>query len=437
MLLDAVTSWMREVSIDRIVNSPLLAVIINGLSSEQSFDSSVEALCSIIRETRDVDEVLDSIAILFPAIIGLRPLLREAASDEDPEALKGLTRVFSEAAETWAILVAREPDQFRPLVEITIECAELDVGLEAISYTFIFWEELTQYLTLDTYIEARAKLADLYVKLENSMIDRLEYPIPEEEGEDLFDGDRDREEKFRTFRHDLGDVLKRCSRVLGSTEALRGPAERIQAWLDRYGARATATQFPDWQKLEAALNALRCMGGAVSPNENIMLPRIMPLLLTIPDHPKVRYQVVMVISRYTEWIAAHPDLLEPQFQFVLAAFEHPLIEIVDAAALAFRFFCMECTDILAPYAGPIQQVYATAMNRVAHRSQVELTEGVALIVAKLPPNQVFENLKQFAAPTISKLMELARTASTRAEHNEVAGKCPFSRYLRSIQEGGN
>ena len=191
--------------------------------------------------------------------------------------MKGITRLFAEAAEAWVILVARMPSDFRELVECVLECCIRDRDRDAISVTFIFWYELKQCLTLEKYMPARAALADLYSKLVDIMIKHLEFPTPESGDEkDLFDGDREAEDKFRSFRHSMGDVLKDCCEVIGVTQCLSKAFSLIQNWGQQYGSQVSGTTVPHWQELEAPLFSLRAMGRMVNPEEGNVLPPIYP-----------------------------------------------------------------------------------------------------------------------------------------------------------------
>ncbi|KAK4901058.1 hypothetical protein LTR28_001354, partial [Elasticomyces elasticus] len=278
---------MREVPLNDIVNSPLLDVILNALESDQSFDSAVECLCAFFRETRDVDECLGTIRTLCPRIVALKPKIAQFAGLEDWDSFKGITRIFAEAGEAWVVLVARMPEQFRVVVDAILECAAGDEEKDAISQTFIFWYELKQYLVLDRYMQARVQYVDVYSKLVDVMIGHLEFPTPESGSErDLFEGDRDQEDKFREFRHRMGDVLKDCCEVIGVTECLQKSYVRIEQWVSTYGAQASEGKIPQWQKLEAPLFSMRAMGRMVPRDEDIMLPRLIPLIVQIPNQEK-------------------------------------------------------------------------------------------------------------------------------------------------------
>lgn len=360
---------------------------------------------------------------LYPQVIALQPKLAEAAQNEDTEKFKGIARIFAEAGESWVLLIARLPTDFRALVEAILATAALDEERDAISHTFKFWYDLKQYLTIEKYMEARMQSMDIYSKLVDIMIGHLQFPKPESGDEkDLFEGDREQEEKFREFRHQMGDVLKDCCEVMGVVECLQKPYDLIQQWVQTYGAQAGSNNVPEWQKLEAPLFAVRAMGRMVPPDENIMLPRLIPLIAAIPDHNKLRFQAVMALGRYTEWTAQHPDTLQPQLDFIMAAFEHSTKDVIRAAALSFKFFCNDCASLLVNFIVPLQQFYAKHLNNLPMSSQEEITEGVASVVAKVPHDQLYQTLKLYLDPVMQHLVTIANQAKDEPEQKLLADK---------------
>lgn len=414
--IECVTSWIRELPLNEIVESPLMDVVMAAMQDDAAIDAAVECLCAIFRETRDVDSCMDIIKLLYPKVLSLRPQVAQAAADDDAEALKAVTRVMAEAGEAWVVLVARLPADFRALVEAIMECAARDKETESISLTFNFWYELKQYITLERYMPARAHLADIYASLVDVVTEHLKYPQPEDANQqDLFDGDREQEERFRNFRHNLGDVLKDCCEVVGVTECLQKCYQLIEKWVHAHGQVATHGNVPDWQSLEAPIFSMRAMGKMVPSDESIMLPRLIPLLVDIPDHPKVRFSAVMALGRYTEWTAKHPETLEKQLNFIMGAFDHTEREVRTAAALSFRFFCNDCADLLKGFIGQLEQFYQKVLPTLPPASQEELTEGIASVIAVLPPSEVYQALKLTCDPVVARLMTTAQTASASSD----------------------
>jgi transportin-3 len=400
----------------------LLRIIMDDLALNEPFEAAVECLSALVSETRDVDETLNSIMILYPQVISLQKQLAEAAQQDDNDRFNGIARIFAEAGESWVLLIARLPTDFRNLVEAILATAALDKEREAISHTFKFWYDLKQYLTLEKYTEARMQYIDIYSNLVDIMIGHLAFPKPESGDEDLFEGDREQEEKFREFRHQMGDVLKDCCEVMGVVECLQKPYDLIQQWVQTYGAQARPNDVPEWQNLEAPLFAVRAMGRMVPPDENVMLPRLIPLIVNIPDHDKLRFQAVMALGRYTEWTAQHPDTLQPQLDYIMAAFDHSTKDVIRAAALSFKFFCNDCASLLVNFAGPLQQFYAKNLNKLPISSQEEITEGVASVVAKVPNDQLFQALKVYLDPVMAHLVVLAREAKDDNDQKLIADK---------------
>lgn len=415
-LMECITSWIREVPLNDIVNSPLMDVVMEAIQSDQSFDAAVETLCAIFKETREVDENMATIKVLYPRLAALVTRIKPCAEEEDWETYKGITRVFAEAGEAWVVLIARQPKDFRALVEAVLECCIHDKEREALAQTFNFWYELKQYITLERYMDARLESVHVYSRLVDIMIHHLQYPFPENGNDaDLFDGDREAEDRFREFRHQLGDVLKDCCEVIGVTECLQKSYVLIEAWVAKHGAQASAGKVPNWQTLEAPLFSMRAMGRQVPPDENIMLPRLIPLIVQIPDQEKVRFQAVMALGRYTEWTSQHPETLQDQLNFIMAAFSHPSPEVIRAAALSFKFFCNDCADLLKGFMPQLQQFYQQNLDALPASSQEEVTEGVASVLAKQPLDTLHQSLKLCCDPIMQRLVSMAQ-AATEKEH---------------------
>ena len=401
-----------------MVNSPLFDAVMSALSVPDSFDAAVDCICTILRDTREVDESIEIIQIIYPRLVSLRPRIAQAASEEDQDTFKGLTRIFADAGEHWVVMIARLPQDFRGLVEAILECCARDSDREAIATTFLFWYEFKQMITLDKYKEALNIYTDVFAKLVDIMIKHLEFPTPEGKDEnDLFDGDREQEEKFREFRHQMGDVLKDCCEVITVTECLGKAFVLIQKWISTYGAQATKTQVPHWQELEAPLFSMRAMGRMVSPNESTVLHQVIPIVVQIlrhVEHEKLRFQAIMALGRYTEWTAQHPEYLQDQLQFVMDAFkvDSKSKEVVKSAALAFRFFGMDCKRLLADHVESLHNFYESVLDDLLPASQEEITEGVACVISAQPVEKIYPTLKLYCDPIVQRMVTKAQSAQS-------------------------
>ncbi|KAG0637348.1 armadillo-type protein [Tuber brumale] len=426
-LISCVNSWLREIPVLDVIGTQLIDVIISALSSNAALDPAVECLCNIFRETREVDVSQEAIQILYPRVMNLRPKIREAAEAEDSEKFRGYTRIFAEAGEAWVVLIARMPMDFRELVSAIAECAALDAERDVISLTFNFWYELKNYLVLEKYIEARVKIADIYSQLVDIMIRHLHYPEGSEA--DPFDGDRETEEKFREFRHSMGDVLKDCCEVIGSAACLGKAYAEIQTWMQRY---ATSSQKPvngqveHWQSLEAPLFSLRAMGRMIPADEEQVLPQIMTSLVQLPEHDKVRFAATLVLGRYTEWTSKHPAYLEPQLNYITRGFEHNSKDVARAAAMALKFFCQDCGKLLVDHVGQLHNFYEQVAGDLPIASLYEVTDGVAHVVAAQPLDKIYDALRLFCEPIAKRLMEKANSA------NDDKAKCELADYIQLL-----
>ncbi|EWC47207.1 hypothetical protein DRE_03326 [Drechslerella stenobrocha 248] len=422
LLTSCLTSWLREIPVLTIAKSPLLDITISSLSSEAAFDSAIDCLCAMFAETRD-DENLDTIHILFPRIMQLQPRISAVADDDDIEKLRGFTKLFSEAGEAWVILIARMPTDFRQLVEAILECSARDKEQEVIGLTFNFWFDLKNYLVLENYIEARVQLADLFASLVDVMIGHLKYPTPESNNEaDLFDGDREQEERFREFRHKMGDVLKDCCEVLGARDCLAKAYSQVQRYMRSYVAGTPSAQnpVPNWQALEAPLFSMRAMGRMVPDDEAEVLPQIMSLLIQLPEHPKVRFAATLVLGRYTEWTAKHPEYLEAQLTYITNGFAHSDKDVMRAAAMALRYFCQDCHQLLVGHITQLHNFYEQVSANLPNQSLEEVTDGVAHVVAAQPIDKVYDALRLFCEPITKRLMEKANQARDKESVRELS-----------------
>lgn len=430
--MECITSWLREVPVLNIVNSPLLDNIFAGVTSDECSQEASECLSVMLRETRDVDESQDAIHALYPRVVALRPQVAKVVEEEDTDKLKALTKIFATAGESWVVAIARQPSQFKPLVDAVLDCAVRDKDRDVIEHTFGFWYELKQYLVLERYIEGRLELVDVYSKLVDVLLQHLEYPLPDSGNEtDLFDGDREQEEKFREFRHQMGDTLKDACDVMGVTECLTKVLHAIQLWTQKYASLVTDSNVPHWQELEAPLFAMRALGRMVDKDENIVLPQLMPLLVQIPSHEKLRFATIMVLGRYTEWTAVHPEYLEPQFNYIVNSFQTDSREIMRAAALSLKFFCTDCKHLLSGQVLQLQTFYDQVLDKLPDLSKEEITEGVANVLAVQPVGELHGLLKTCCDPLIQRLMAKANHATDEDAKLALAGESLSRQILRS------
>ena len=389
----------------------MIATIFEAVKSEDSFDAAVECITTIYRDTKDVDESMEVIQILYPKILELRPMIASAAESGDPDTLKGVTRLFAEAGEAWVVLIARMPKEFRGLVEVILECCARDADKDAVHVTFNFWYDLKQMITVEKFKPALDEYKQIYSRLVDVMTARLQFPEPTgSNADDPFDGDREEEEKFRYFRHELGDVLKSCCEVVGVSECLAKCLEWMKKWVSMHGQQAMSTPVPRWQELEAPLFALRGMGRMVPKDESAVLKDVIPLIVQVPNHSRLRFQATMALGRYTEWTGEHPEFLQMQLKFIIDAFNDQSEEVQQAAALAFAFFGSDCRSHLQSELVNLHGFYESQLDKLPPSSQEDLTKGVSSVIGGQPNDKIYAALKLYCDPVVDRLKQRSNKA---------------------------
>lgn len=317
-----------EISVAKLSETPLFPYAFEALGSDDLFDTAVDLICQIVHETQEIDDNMAVIELIVPRIIALKGQL--AIEHEDPEKIKGYARIFSEAGETYRFLLLQHTETFFPIVEAIGECSAYS-DLDIVPITFPFWMRLAQNLGKRSSISPL--FIEAYKTLMTVIIKHLHFPP---DATPLIGQEAD---NFRAFRHVMGDTLKDCCFVLRTETCLLAAYQLINNALAR---------GPDvsWQEIEAPLFAMRSMGAEIDPEDNSAVPKIIDLIPSLPPHPRVRYAALLIISRYTEWINAHPEYIPFQLQYISAGFEDSDTEVVAAAGQALKYMCQDCKQVL-------------------------------------------------------------------------------------------
>jgi transportin-3 len=306
-----------------------MQVAFDMLNSDALFDAAVEVVSEIIYETRDVVESQTLIERIYPLFTAMLPKLREAIAEEDSDQVRGYCRLFIEAGEAYVSLIATHPEAFGTLLDGIGECSAYK-DLDIVPMTFKFWYELRNVLETDKYKQAIPALSRYFDALVDVMIVHLHYPP---DGSEMSAAERD---EFREFRHEMGDTIKDCCRILTAKRCLTKPLTLLTQLLSQPNTT--------WQQIEAPIFSLRAMGSEVPKDESEIMPHIMEFLSKLPAHPKIRYAATLVISRYSFWTAQHPEYITYQLNFISAGFENS--EVAAAGALALKNLCKDCSKVI-------------------------------------------------------------------------------------------
>ena len=332
------TSWLTELPIAQITATDLAHTAFESLFNEELYEAVVDFIVAMLRETREVYENKESIQVLYNELVLVTPKIGSLGTD--PDTFRGIVRLYAEAGEAWVVLIAHRPVDYRFLVQTIAECTQYHEDLDVTKITFNFWYELTQLITVEKHKTARETFTDIYAGLVDTMIMHLHYPDGNDRS-DIFSGDRVAEDKFRDFRHEMGDVIKDCCRVVGGAKCLFKAYTAVHNVLQQQ-ARGEPIR---WQNIEAPLFSMRMMAREVDTEENEVVPEVMKLLVQLPEHDKIRYAATLVLGRYTEWTANHPEYLEFQLNYISSGFENSSKDVISAAAQALKHFCQDCKKV--------------------------------------------------------------------------------------------
>jgi transportin-3 len=323
-----------EITATTLAQSPLFDFAFEALGSEQLFDGAAELLIELIHETQELEDNMPVIEKIVPRLIALRPQIE--VDKDDAEKLRRWCQIFCEAGETYRMLIVHHTETFLPLVEAVAECAASE-DLDIVQITFTFWYRLGQ--TLGKQRAIPLEITKVYENVLDTFIRHIHFPA------DLVSTTAQDAEDFRSFRHDIGDVLKDCCYVLGADFVLDRVYNVLTAALER-GMSGTVVA---WQEVEAPLFCMRALGGEIDwtqQNEKIM--KIMEVLPALPQHPRVRYAATMLMSRYTPWVAKHPEHIPGQLTYITASFQDEDLEVVSAAGHALKYLCQDCKQVRLP-----------------------------------------------------------------------------------------
>jgi transportin-3 len=418
LVFETLRSWLQAGELDAtlIARSPLFAFAFDALGNIELFDHAVDVVCDLIHETQEVEDNVEVVQLIVPRVIALRDVFHQAVSSEEDDSVRGFCRIFTEAGETYRQLILAHPDTFLPLVQVIGECSAYH-DLDIVPITFDFWWKLAQALGKqaehgDNPASSQyAPFMEVYSKLQESMTVHLRFP------EDESSQTAESRDEFRAFRHRMGDTLKDCCSVLGANVCMKRAYDSVMAALQKGPAAS-------WQEIEAPLFSIRAMGAQVDPSDDSVLPMIMDMLPGLPKHTRIQYAAILVISRYTHWIAAHPQYLPFQLSYISEGFSVTENDVSLAAAMAMKFMCQDCQAHLVPYLGQLHSFVTTAGLSLTMEEKIDVAEAIGYVIASMGQAEAAEALQKFTQP----LLEMLQSATggprllTRNELDPVVGK---------------
>ena len=407
-LVSAIFQMMRRADEDDLwdITSDLIIEIIR-VSSGTPVEN-VESGASTTT-TASTDSLVQ---VLLQNLIQNTDLIQAAThSEEHAFRQRNLTRIYLEAAESWLPLMQKSHSNalapFIPILRALVDLASTRDGaagdLQVVPMTFSFWFEFTRFvLSQGEAGGVKEQCRSLYYDLARAMIRLVQYPSDT----DVADGGMTAEERdqFREFRHYVGDVLKDCVLILGPADALNLPYQILLSHLQQQQQNQQTNIANKWQDLEAPLFALRAMGAEIPATESQVLPQIMHLLPSVPEHPKLRYACTLVLGRYSNWTRENPQFIGPHLKYISDGFSvqyqgvdvKTMGECSSASALALKYLCESCACLMGEYYEDLVKFYHIAVGtgsgdgsgnarpKLKRYDCLELTEAMAHVLNALP-----------------------------------------------------
>ena len=235
---------------------------------------------------------------------------------------------------SYSDLIASNFTSFCVFLEGLLICTAVD-DLDTVRLTANAWFRITEHIHQNNNAQTKAQFFQVYRPLTDILVKHMQYPL---DYSSMTAQDRD---EFRDNRHEIGDILKDCVRVLGDEAALEAPYLVLKKF---YGLDAGVNSKVVWQEVEAPLFSLRVMCREISQNESKYIPEIMSMLPKLPSHPKVKYAAILVIGRFAPWTNMHPEMRTHQLDFVCTGVQSEK-DTTIAASHAFRDLCKYCNKV--------------------------------------------------------------------------------------------
>lgn len=417
LILNCIKSWINELPIKMILNDDsILWNLINlGFKDDETFETSIDCLITIISQIDIFDKLnenLKFIEIIYKQLIDLRPLINE--NWDDPIIIERLTELYSTTGESWHTLIIKNPENFQILIEIILQLTNYNEDLDIVKYNFKFWYELKSMLVLENFKEAKKLFKPIFIKLIEILIDHLKYPSISNSTNisELFNNNKENEDKFKDFRYEIGDVLKDCCIVVGQYDSLNIPFMKLKNIIENNNDSS------NWQEIECLLFSIRSMAKEIDKSENKILPQIMNYLVQLPENPKIRYAATLVLGRYTTWTNQHPEFLQIELNYIIEGFKlddfnynnDEKMQIIIATSHALKYFCMDCNNLLIDYLEPLFNLYSNIENFLDFESLYDIVEGLSYVLKKFIEKNILINevqclniIKMFWNSTIEKL----------------------------------
>ncbi|GMF33592.1 unnamed protein product [Phytophthora lilii] len=420
-VLRALTSWLRYVRVDPavVVRNPLLHSLLGFLARDELFDASVDLAVELVRSYSHDTMVVQWLA---PRLLSLRGAFGAAAEAEDVDSCLGLCRIFTEMGESYLELLLQQQGtgaEHAALVDLLLDCMsypDAEVADVTIPFWFRLLEELRHRITPALLAQYKPRLE----RLASLCMQKLQF------SEDFPKLPADKQQDFKAFRQELGDILRDCCQLLGVEAVLQHCVNGLNQIFQ------SPAESRSWEAVEAHLYCFRSIAREVEKTKTNAEALDAPITLIFQhlpqfsDHPAICYTSCLIVSRYAEWLRAHPASLSAQVGFLNTCVtksagdaRYTEWEVARAAASAVRALAMDCWSILG---GDIVAFYLHIEERelMVVEDQVLILEGICAGAASSSDMPRILSVLDQVMKGIGKRLTASFASSTANPHVQVA-----------------
>lgn len=382
-ILSALHSWVKYSSGDL---SPSLGTslletgwkfIHLGLQSSEMdvLEEACELVCELFYRQHQSEQPESEgwLKCLFEGLLSVYNSVIGSNDEDTEEIMRKVSLVFAEAGQAFTRHLMDNPQVMQLIITILLQLIEQSHDSNTVQGTFGFWEILSERIS-DESEATQESYSPVFGRLLQSCIQRhLVYPN---------NLTAEAMDKFRDFRHVVGDCLKDCVRAMGSSAALTIIKEELGSSMSRSG----------WEPAEAALFALRTVASAIDRRESEVLPILIPGLLGIRQPGKLVYAVNLNIGCYSDWMRYHPEVLPPVLDFISFSLQQQQQQLSNdmdsckiSAIYALKYLSESCGRLLVRYLPQLESLYTGTIESFGSdtRSVFDLTQALGHVLANL------------------------------------------------------
>ncbi|TMW57776.1 hypothetical protein Poli38472_014379 [Pythium oligandrum] len=427
LVLRAARAWIRfaRVPATVVVQNALMQSLIVFLRDDELFDVAVELIVELVRCFPDVQHDIAVVQWLVPQLMQLQGDFQQAAKDQDSDKCLGLCRIFTEMGESYLdLLVGDQAMDQAIILDLLLDCMQYP-DAEVAGVTTSFWFRFLGACQHESNKHSAPKFQAHIIRLAGICMQNLQFD------EDFPTLPSDKQQDFKGFRQELGDLLRECCDVLGVESILTHCVQGLQAI---YQLPASQRR---WEAVEAHLYCVRSIGRNVenaASNSQLVASPLETIFQHLPqfaEHPAIKYTACLIVSRYALWLRDHGQFLTPLVEFlhqcVVGSAQDTLAanwQVSSAAATALRTLAIDCwptlgADVLRFYLYIDAQGEGAMMGVDDH---VLMLQGIFAGVSQTrDTNAMLQVLDQVLSPILRRLTAVyAASASGERVNSTIA-----------------